>query len=180
MTNYVSFDPNVEVIGANLRSFLENTHREDIQPMLEKHGLTEVQPDLWYRLQPWLDVLSEIAQRGGAMFDFVSIGMAVSETAMLPPEVEKMSFADFMANLDAFYQMQHRGGDAGSLKVTRVGPQHLRIDVCVPYPDDLEYGTAYGFAKRFLPPHTHFVVRYDDTVKRRDEGGDVTVIHIEW
>jgi hypothetical protein len=34
--------------------------------------------------------------------------------------------------------------------------------------------------RRLAPPGTQFTIYYDDDILRRDLGGDVTVIHVEW
>lgn len=180
MGQYASFDPRVEIIGQNILSFLQNSQIENIQPILERRGLTDVKPDQWYPLQTWMEVLTEISEQSSAMFDFVSIGMAISETAVIPPEVAKLPFEQFMMMINDVYQMQHRGGDAGTIKVEQPGDKHLLLTLRVPYPDDLEYGVAYGFARRFLPAGTQFTVMYDENVPRREKGGQETLIHITW
>jgi hypothetical protein len=180
LTQYTSFDPNVEVIGQNLLSFMQNVEADAIRPILEKHGLTKINPEQWYPMQQWLDVLSDLSQQSGAMFNMVAIGAAISETAIMPPEVEQMSLEQFLLLINDVYQMQHRNGDAGHVKAERLGAKHMCLEAYVPYPDDLEYGTAYGFARRFLPPQISFTVEYDPDTPRRELGGDITLIHIQW
>ena len=56
------------------------------------------------------------------------------------------------------------------------------VSLTDPYPDDFNYGIMYGFALRYLPPHSDFIVSYDPQVTPRDRGGEqgCTVIHIRW
>ncbi len=181
MAKYTSFDPNAEIIGQNMMAFINCLQQGNIVPILDKYDLTNIEPDKWYPLQAWLDVLSDISEKGSAMFDFVSIGMAISESAVLPPEVDKLPFEVLILGLNDTYQMQHRNGDAGFLEVEKVEDKHIKITVNVPYPDDLEYGVAYGFARRFLPEGTVYNIKYDEEKTRREQGGeDDTVIHIRW
>ncbi len=180
MTVYQSFDEKTEIIGQNVLAFIQNIKVGDIRPILERHQLVDIDPTAWYPLSKWLDVLTDISNESDSTFNFVAIGMAIAQTAVLPPEVENMTFEEFMFGLDTFYQMQHRNGDAGTIKVEKPEKNHLIIKVRVPYPDDLEYGTAYGFAKRFLPRGTKFIVKYDENTPRREEGGEYTIIHITW
>jgi hypothetical protein len=177
---YVSFDPQAEVIGQNVLGFVECTNSDRILPHLEKHGLSEVDPERWYPLQNWLDVLNELDGDDGAMFDFVSIGLKIAETAIYPPEVEKMPFADFVMMIPQVYLMQHRNGDAGEERAERLSDQHLRLIMRTPYPDDLAYGVVWGMARRFLPEGTQFLIAYNDTEPRRDLGGEYTVLDISW
>ena len=180
MTNYQCFDPNAEVIGQNVQAFIQNLQAADIKPALERHGLTQIDPTAWYPIQKWLDVLSDLSGESGAMFNFVAIGAAIAQTAMLPPEVEKLTFEQIIFGINDFYQMQHRNGNAGEIKVSKVAEKHLVLDVYVPYPDDLEYGTAFGFARRFLPEGANFNIAYDEDKPRREQGGESTIIHITW
>jgi hypothetical protein len=173
-------DPNAEIIGQNVLAFVQNLRAEEVQPFLKKHGLENVDPEKWYPLQDWLNVLNDIQREGEAMSDFVGIGMAIAETAPLPPETEGMNLEQFFGLLNPSYQMQHRSGDVGKIESEKVGDKHIKVTVDVPYPDDLEYGTAYGFAKRFLPKGTRFVVKYDEKQTRKDHGGENTIIHVTW
>ncbi len=180
MARYASFDSNVEVIGHNMLSFVQNVNASNVLPLLKKHGLAEIDPAEWYPLQRWLDVLSDLSSQAGSMFDLVAIGAAISKTAVMPPEVEKMPFEQFLYLVDQVYQMQHRGGNAGQVEIEKVADRHMKLKVRVPYPDDLEYGTTYGFAHRFLPKDADVIVEYDPDLPRREEGGDYTVIHVMW
>ncbi len=177
---YVSFDPKAEIIGQNVLGFIECTNKEHILPYLEQHGLSHIDPDTWYPLQNWIDVLNDLAHDGGAMFDFVSIGLKIAETAVYPPEVDEMPFADFVMMIPEVYRMQHRNGDIGEERAELLGDQHLRLIMRTPYPDDLAYGVVWGMARRFLPKSTQFLIAYDDAEPRRDLGGEYTVLDISW
>ena len=176
---YISFDPEAQIIGQNVLGFIECTNSERILPHLERHGLSSVDPQKWYSLQDWLDVLTDLDGDGDAMFDFVSIGLKVAETAVYPPEVEQMPFADFVMMIPQVYLMQHRG-DAGEERAERLSDKHLRLIMRTPYPDDLAYGVVWGMARRFLPEGTQFLIAYDETEPRCDQGGEFTVLDISW
>jgi hypothetical protein len=179
VTTYTCSDPSAAVIGQNMLSFIQNVNAADILPVLEQHGLSHIEPDKWYPLQEWLDILSELSSQSNAMFNMVAIGTAISETAILPPGAEQLSLEQILFAINDVYQMQHQG-DVGSVITEKVSDKHIKLIVCVPYPDDLEYGTAYGFARRFLPGSTLFTVEYDANAPRHDQGGDNTIIHIKW
>jgi len=179
MTTYTSPDPSAKVIGQNLLSFIQNVNAGNVLPFLEKHNLSHIEPDKWYPLQPWLNVLEDLSNESNAMFNMVAIGAAISETAVLPPGAENLSIEEILFAINDVYQMQHKG-DVGSVVTEKVDDHHIVLTLNVPYPDDLEYGTAYGFARRFLPPNTPFTVEYDAKSLRHDEGGDCTILHITW
>jgi len=180
MGKYQSFDPKAEVIGQSMLGFIQCLRKEEITPYLKKHSLTDIKPGEWYSQQTWLDVLSDLSEEkaGGAMFDFVAIGMKVSELSNFPPEFSLMPFEDTMSHIDQAYQSFHRG-DAGDTFVEIVGTNHLTHNLRVPYPDDFMYGSVYGLARRYLAGK-HFTVYYDQDKPRREHGGDYTIIHVTW
>jgi hypothetical protein len=176
---FTSYDPDAKVIGQNALSFIQNVNSDDILPILKKYGLSQIDPGTWYPLQQWLNVLSEISEQNNAMFNMVAIGAAISETAILPPGAENLSLEQILFAINDVYQMQHQG-NVGHIATEKVSDTHIKLTVCVPYPDDLEYGTTYGFVRRFLPSSDSFNVFYDADTLRHDEGGDCTVIHVQW
>jgi hypothetical protein len=176
MPRYVS-DPHAEIIGQNVLGFVQNIQADEIHPYLEKYGLTEIDPNTWYPLNTWLAVLSDISEAPGASSNFVSVGLGISQTAVLPPGRENMTFEELISIYDVIYQMQHRNGDVGELVGEMVGPHHARVYVNTPFPIDMDYGVIYGFARRLLPPGTLFTVAYDETCEKTHEYG---VIDITW
>lgn len=173
-------DPNAEIIGQNLMSTVVHLNRDSVKPFLRRHGLDKIDPGKWYPLSQWMAVLNDIAEEGGGSTDFVSLGLAIAETAVLPTEVENASFEEFCQGMDYAYQMNHRGGDVGQYLAENIAEGHVRVTVTAPYPDDQAYGVLYGFARRFLPNGTHFIVEYDQHEPRQEQGGDSTIIHIRW
>jgi hypothetical protein len=175
-----SCDPETKVIGQNVLGFVENVQRDEIQPILKKHGLEKIDPDVWYPLQKWLDVLKELSIHN-SMTNFVAIGMGISQTAPLPPGILDLPFeAFFLQALPTAYHMQHKDGDAGIIQAEKVSDTTIKMTVITPYPDDLEYGVTYGFARRIAPANMKFTVSYDSAIKRRDDGGEKTVILVNW
>ncbi|MCL4878088.1 MAG: hypothetical protein KJ064_15625 [Anaerolineae bacterium] len=176
MSTYVC-DPQAEVIGQNVLALVQSLYARNLDPILEKHGLDRIDPQQWYPLQKLLDVLRDLAIRDSCPTNFVALGTALTETARVP---ELNELDEVFMFFDDAYQRQHRNGDVGERYVEKVGKNHLKITLDVPYPDDLEYGAAYGLARRFIQPGHHFTLEYDSHVKRRDEGGQKTVLHLRW
>lgn len=179
---FEAFDPNTEVIGQNVLAFVECSSRDTIMPFLHHHELSHIDPEQWYPLQKWLDVLSDLANSKAAMFDFVSIGVKIAETAVYPPEVEsgQVPFAELVMLIPQIYQIQHRGGDVGIEQTEKIGASHVRLIMRTPYPDDLAYGVVWGMARRFLRGGERFRIAYDETEPRRDHGGERTILDISW
>jgi hypothetical protein len=180
---YQAFDPTAEVVGRSILGFVQCTQYDEIAPYLEKYGFAHVDPKSWYPMQTWLDVLTDIAAaRTGmeTMFDFVSIGMKLAEVVPLPAEYDKLPFNEALLATGAKgYQLNHRG-NAGEQSVMLAGDKHIQVRIRCPYPDDMFYGFYYGLARRFMPRGSNFTVSYEDSTRRHDQGGEVTVLNITW
>jgi len=177
---YTSFDPDTKVIGALLEAFFHCAQQDEIQPYLRTHDLTDVQPEEWYLLQPWLDVMSEIrTSANNAMFNFVSIGMEVAERIQLPPEWDDIPFEEVLLALDEAHRSGHQG-DAGGYEAEVVEERHVVMRSQTPYPDDFVYGFIYGLARRLLPEGSQYTVYYDPDILRREESGEATVLHVTY
>lgn len=173
-------DSDVELIGQTVQAYLDNMESENIQPILEKHDLLNIQPDQWYSAQQFLNVLNELSERSNMSSSFVAIGMAVVEKMVVPPELEAASLGEVLAGWNNLYQIQHRGGEIGYIVVEKISDTHYKTIHRNIYPDDMSYGVAYGLARRWLPKGTPFTVKYDEHEKRMDNGGVETIIHLQW
>lgn len=180
MPTYKLFSSDTEVSGQALMDFEQAIGGENFSPILDKHGLTDIKADEWYPGDRWVAVLNEISEMGNSMFDFVSIGIKQISTLAMPPELEELSLIEKIHMAEEIYKMNYRGTDVGSVKIEIINDTHVKVLVRAFEPGDLWYGAAYGFMKRFAPEGTDFKVYYDTDILRYEQGGDVTVIHIEW
>ncbi len=71
-------DPETELTGQTVLSLIKNINYQNIQAIIEKHGLTDIDPNAWYPLQDVLNVLREISDATNSTFNFVSIGMTAA------------------------------------------------------------------------------------------------------
>jgi hypothetical protein len=180
MTSYTC-DPNLEINGHSAHAMLESINRDNYLHILEKHGLADIDEDNWYPLQDLLDVMNDMARTGGAMMDFVSIGMAAGANSTLSSAAQDLSLKEFLLAYEQHYQQLYRNGDPGEIQVESNADNHLIITLLdFPFPDDLMYGLLYSYAKRFSHAGMRFSVAYDGEHLRRDEGGDRTIIHVTW
>lgn len=174
-------EPHTEISGEALQGLINNLQSDEITPYLMKYGLEDIQPERWYSLQNFQALLNELEANGNAMLNMVAIGMSVAGVAAMPPGLNDPTLDTMLESWNEHYQHSHRYGDIGHKSAEKVEKNHYRLilDHCV-YPDDMEYGVLYGFARRFLPSSTPFMVWYDNDVQRLDQGGTQTVIHVRW
>ncbi len=171
-------EPGTEVLGVNLHAFYNNLQASELKPVMEQHGVTEFKPMEWYDLQTLLDSINELIDAPNVSFNFVAIGMRIGEAAPTPPEMNNPTFEDVLFAWDGMYQQLHRGGEVGKIEIEKINNTHFKTTHTICYPDDMQYGVLYGFAKRFLPRGSHFVVEYETS--RDKDGAKAAVIHVSW
>jgi hypothetical protein len=181
MTRWHVFHPDHEFPGQLLIDLANAIGSEDIMPYFEKHGMTNIDPKAWYPMQKLIDIYNEMQEaKSGTMFDFVSIGMKEAEQAIIPPQLQSLPLLSVLQSVGEVFKLNNRGTDPGEIKCEIVADKHVKMILRVTTPDDLWYGILYGYVRRFVPKGGHFTVFYDKDIPRRDEGNDVTIIHITW
>jgi hypothetical protein len=173
-----AFDTESEVQGKLILSALRRLSSYSIVPLLARHDLDKVEPEVWYPFQMWLNIVSDISTNGLARCDTLSLGSAVAEALPLPAEFDKMTFTSALKEMAHIYQTVHRGGNCGHITALEGATREIRFETCTPYPDDFIYGLILGMARRFAPNSIHFTAKFDDDTLRRDQGGQRTVVSV--
>lgn len=171
-----------EVLGQNLRAFLDNLQSDKTRPIMEQYGIANPQPDQWYSLADLLNVLNLIMEHPDVTFNMVAIGMKIGEIVPMPPDMPDPTLEQVLSMWNGIYQYIHRQGDVGAISFEKVNDKHFKTIHTDVYPDDFSYGIVYGYGRRFLPFGTRFTVYYDEAIPPRDhdEHSRVTIIHIAW
>ena len=176
---YKVFNKNHETRGGTILPYKDSLNLKNYADIFARHGLAKVDARKWYPMSQLVDVFNEMADTSG-MMDFVSLGMKMGENVPLPPELANMSFFDLVNGLEQTYNHNHRGSDIGYIRGEVVNNNHVIAHYRTPYPDDLLYGSMYGYARKFLPKGTKITVKYDERSKRMEQSGRETVIHVTW
>src|SRR5690606_31311066 len=139
-------------------------------------GLLDKKPDDWVSAQVVLDIYNVLDERGGAMLDYVAIGMIVGQDVRFPDENEsELSYREKISQILLAYPYFMRGTDIGYIQDVELSPQHLIYKIRTPFPDDIWYGIIYGFCKRFMPATIAYKVYYDANKLRFEQGGEETL-----
>ncbi len=172
--------PGMEVSGNVALSMLTNLQAASFVPFLERYDLLQIEPERWYPFQDVLNVYRDVSEQQGGMFDLVAAGLAAADRYPMSPEVASLGVDQFFLEaLPNLPNTQYRNGIPTRFDITRIGPKHLKLLFTSAYPDDTIYGFVYGHARRCLARRA-FVLRYDDTMPRRDQGGDDTTLDLSW
>ncbi len=178
---YTAFDPESKVIGQAMLGFQAAADQAIIKPLMIKHGLVNIQPDQWYPLQKWLDVLSGIdenADKIANMLTFVDIGRKVAESVYIPEEADRFAkeqgYVEFMHKFATLTFVREHQGEVGQYTTDKLNDHHIRFTIMTPYPPDVVYGVIHGFATRYA---ASFVVQYEDLAMRNPQRGEPVIIH---
>lgn len=181
---YRAFSPDHEIQVHFLNDMKEAiSSSESSEKFLElyaKAGLLEKKPDDWVPAQTMLDICSELEERSEVAVDFVATGVQIVLNATFPPVFTDLPLQQKLASIGEGHAHWNRGTDIGYSRCEVVGPQHLVFHLRTPWPDDISLGVFQGVCKRFVPPEYGFEVYYDEGSPRLDQGGNETLIHVEW
>ncbi len=179
-TQFTTLGPDAQVLGQAMDAFIQSINFTNFQAILSQYNLTKIEPQKWYPQQIWLDIFNEINASGNSTENLVSIGMKVIETAQYPPDFESWPIIRQITMMGEIYVINNRGADIGKITPEVVSDNHVIMHDSTPYPDDFIYGAYYALARRFTPAGSGFVVKFDENIPRRGQGGDVTLVHIMW
>lgn len=165
-----------ESLGLILQSFLVSIQRKEYQPVLDKYGITDFDPDAWYPMQLILEIFEAVQNSTNATQNLVSIGIKVVEVVDFKSRFPTL--IDLVENLPQLEQDLHRN-NPGYWEVKRVSPNCIEIMDRTVWPHDLEYGVLYGFTNLYSDENDYSLerVRVETDPKTGDEVG---VYRITW
>ncbi|HEX2621191.1 MAG TPA: hypothetical protein VHL11_13615 [Phototrophicaceae bacterium] len=177
---FVAPSPAAEQMGHTFAFFFETILAQDIDPILQKHGLSlsTFDPNQWYRMQTVLNVMQDVyASDNNVSQKLVSMGIRAAETFPIPPEAHtvKEAIQAAISMADQMYRNVPRGFGQ-SIHVS--GDRHLQMFSNVPFADDSVYGAFWGIIKRYKPEGNAFVMRNIDNPNPKEHPG--TCYDIKW
>jgi hypothetical protein len=176
---YQSFDPEAQVSGQSMLGFHQAIDRDILDPLLKKYELVNIQPEQWYLLQSWLNVLSDIDEQQGAyntMLTFSDIGQKVGAGLLLPTAmIVEIGLVEFSKRFGEQNYLDNHQGNVGSYVVEKAADNHIIFNLRTPYPPDFWYGLLYGIARRFSKS---FNVQYEDIAMRSYAADETIRIHV--
>jgi len=174
------YAPGAEVSGAVMSAIFNHYRRDEVINSLRKHHLDYFEPDQWYLVDQFINLLAECSQQPSFSSNLISVGMPMIYHIEPADEIFSLSSLEKLLMLGDLHMSQHRNGDAGGYTVTQLADQAIRYTENTVWPDDMIYGYLYGAAKRFLEPGTHFILRYADQHDRQEMGGQSTTLDLTW
>jgi hypothetical protein len=195
MAQFISYNPNIEVAGVYVFSFI-NSMRRDIeyrQDVLARHGIVAHKDHIWYPLQAFLDAMKEIGETTGEMNLFIMGLSAIKNT----PILANTNLKDVLAMTNNRIHSLHRldgkpmynaaTGEKleglGNLVLTEFddinGTATITSDS--PYPSKTEEGVFTGRLQQYKPTNSEFhQVKEDITKPRKSQGDESTTFMLRW
>jgi len=180
MTQFKSFSSQVEVNGETVFSIVDGmgNFKEKALDILEKNGITNPKPNIWYSQQNWLNAFKEISEKLGRGTLF-SIGQKIPENAKFPATID--SFEKALESINVAYKMNHRGGEIGYYKyVGSIGTKEAKMICENPYPCDFDMGLIDAMAKRFKPENAISVSVRHGNGSCRKKGDNLCEYIVYW
>jgi len=174
---YQAFDPNVEIIGAAVKSFMNSLVGGDVISILKKYEIYPLEEDKWYNQQTVLNVYKKVAEKN--YMNLVAIGMKIPDQAVWPPDLTDIHAA--LTSIGVAYSMNHRGGEIGEYLYEKTG-ECSGVMVCRnPYPSDFDYGLIYRVIQKFRGATSNtLLVKLDDSKPTRKNGADSCTYQLSW
>jgi len=173
MSEFVSFDPRVEVASEVLLAWIAGTEGK-VVPYLEARGIADVQPGQWYGLQTALDGLHDFSQ----VTSLFNAGMLIPQHAAFPPGIDDIWSAFKLLN--EAYHMNHRYGEIGFYKMVQVDDHTIDMICQNPYPCEFDFGLVFCLAHRFAPNDEQVEVIHDKQGSCRKRGGDYCTYRVKF
>ncbi len=179
MAQFKAFAPKVEVNGETILAIVEGMGlvKQMGLRILADQGINDPQPGHWYPQQAWLNAFQTIAEKVGPA-TLLAIGKTIPLNARWPGHLDTMEKA--LASIDAAYHMNHRGGDIGSYRFEKTGPNSGKMICRNPYPSEFDRGVISAVARKFARSGVVLSVTLDETAPTRKNGADSCTFLIEW
>lgn len=168
----------VEVNGETVYSVIDGmgVFKNKAVHILEKNGIVDPKPDMWFKQQNWLDAFYEISKSLGNR-TLYSIGFSIPLNARFPSEIDSIEKA--LASIDVAYHMNHRNGEIGHYKFEKTGERNGKMVCENPYPCIFDHGIIEAVTQMIFISKKA-VVKHDNTCPCRKHGAESCTYLISW
>lgn len=193
MTMFKVFEENMQVNGQTINSVSDalTSVKFIVDIYFQQVGLpkaNEIQPDVWYPQQKWLDAFKIISEKVGSNTLF-NIGRKIPENAEFPPEID--SIEKGLASIDVAYHMNHKNAQGqvlfdngtiyegiGHYEYQKQSDSNKAVIKCEnPYHCDFDKGIITTMAQKF---NKNARVIHDNSKDCRKKGKNACYYIVEW
>ena len=176
------FDDSVEICGLAIKTLNSALKSIDKNSELARHYLKAVEiidfdPDHWYPQQKYLDIL-ELVRNDLGNVALHKIGKMIPHDVAFPPNIKNLEEA--YISIDVAYNMNHRGGNIGNYRYTKISDTGGKMICNNPYPAEFNKGLLEGVAENYLPEGKMFKIKYDSHYSLSESSANSSCFLIEW
>jgi hypothetical protein len=181
----ISVGSDVEVRGTTVclvvegLSDLSDEAARQANEILVDAEMADPEPDSWYSLRDWIDVLDEI---GATVGDDAlrELGVKVPKGVEWPPDVN--TTRQGFDTVNEAYQLNHRGGEIGSYEFVETGDRERTVICENPYPCPFDKGLLEGVLRVFGEEFNYspMVLIHETGDECRADGGDRCTYRVTW
>ncbi|GIV95464.1 MAG: hypothetical protein KatS3mg057_0121 [Herpetosiphonaceae bacterium] len=166
-----------EYSGAALQSFIRGLKQSPqiITAILRKHGIDQIDPNAWYKLETARAIYADIGKMIGNA-SLSAVGVEIINSAVFPPGINDVKSA--LESIQPAYEMNVRGrngSNLGRITCEFLGKRRARMTFSTPFPCALDQGIIQGCAKRFGA--TALIVHSPGC---RDQGAEACTYTVDW
>ncbi len=176
---YVLTHPEAEIKGLSLISLEQSSELEEFADLLDKYGLRGIKGEQYYKLATVMEYYREVMQRPNASTNFVSMGINLHKSVVLPEDVKTIEDGLRLMIYIIKINVIHDPTIETWYQIERIGDRHIRLIDQSPFPHDLLYGYVYGVSRRLAPEGTRPTVRRT-FMNEADPDADGAVYDITW
>lgn len=193
MPQFKSINPDIEVNGQTVLAVANGLGIMKLTGLkiLEDNGLKDIQPDIWYPQQLWLNAFRQISENVGFRTLYL-IGLSIPENAVFPSEIDNIFKA--LESIDIAYHMNHRlhekplyNPDTGEMLegighyyYKKVSSSKVIMECNNPYPCDFDKGIIMQMARKFSPKAGSVKAEHDEKEGCRKNGGEICRYSVTW
>jgi hypothetical protein len=178
---YRSFSPYTEVSGWMISKMLEacGGYLGQVQRILNRFGIGEIQPKAWYPEQAFLDALSQVAEETSPVL-LNQMGAALVEMVFCLPDA---GVEESILLLNQYFHRWHRRGEPGDYRLLQSNPDgpSMLVQCRHPYPCAMDMGLLRQLVKRITGKRQVMVLHdYRQSQRCRTTGAGVCNLVVAW
>ena len=179
MSVFKAYSNNVEVNGETVLSVVDGmgNMKSVALKILADAGMPNVEKGKWYKQQDWLNAFKLISEKVGKN-SLKMIGKSIPENAKFPPQIQDIHSA--LSAIDIAYKMNHRNGEIGFYKYSKISDNEAEVHCKNPYPSEFDEGIIEAIAKKFSKAGQNPNVTLSTDKETRRNGAESCTFIIKW
>lgn len=179
MPVFKAYSNNVEVNGETMLSIVAGMGfmKSVALKILADAGIPNIEQGKWYKQQDWLNAFKSVSEKVGKN-TLKKIGKSIPENAKFPNQIQDIHSA--LAAINVAYKMNHRNGEIGFYKYSKISENEAEIHCKNPYPSEFDEGIIEAIATKFSTAGQNPYVVLATNKETRRNGAESCTFIVKW